>query len=111
MALGGKRVGAGRKKGLPNKATQARQAKIAAEGVTPLDVLIDGMRFHHARANEARNATPPDTDTAARELKEAGGFAKEAAPYVHPKLATVEHAGKDGGAIKVIITGADRGLL
>ncbi|WP_461357613.1 hypothetical protein [Bradyrhizobium ottawaense] len=34
-----------------------------------------------------------------------------AAPYVHPKLANVEHAGQDGGPIKIVITGDDAGLL
>ena len=80
MPRGGARPGAGRKKGEPNKATQQRQAEIAETGVTPLDVMIGAMRG----AWEAG-----DKDAAAR-------FAKDAAPYVHPRLAAVEHTGKDG---------------
>jgi len=42
------------------------------------------------------------------EVKKAAGLrdsaqscARDAAPYVHPRLATVEHSGKDGDAIAV----------
>lgn len=77
----------GRKKGSKNKATVEREtgvaeitAKAAAEGITPLEVMIGAMR--HAWDAE-------DKDAAAR-------FAKDAAPYVHPRLAAVEHTGKDG---------------
>lgn len=111
MPKGGKRPGAGRKPNTPNKATQDRQAKVASGGATPLDVLLDGMRFHHKIAQMAVAADPPEAKVAALALKEAREFARDAAPYVHPRLATVEHGGKDGGPIKVIISGADRGLL
>mgnify|MGYP007083491787 CR=1 FL=1 len=69
---GGKRQGAGRPKGSPNKATQARQEAIAESGLTPLDYMIGIMR------DEGK--------------PEAVRFeaAKAAAPYVHPKLSTVE---------------------
>lgn len=86
MARGGKREGAGRKKGTPNKATQERQAEIAASGLTPLDFMLQIMR---------------DQDRPTEDRFEA---AKAAAPYVHPKLANVEHSGKDGGPIEVTDT-------
>jgi hypothetical protein len=72
---GGKRTGAGRKAGVHNKASIARQAEIAASGQTPLDFLLSVMR------ND-------DCDMAVRQ-----DAAKAAAPYVHPKLASVEHKG------------------
>jgi hypothetical protein len=108
----------GRKKGSPNKANQARQAKIAAEGVTPLDVMIDNMRHSHMAAEDAERVLAKATEA---EFAGDGGFdllkarviqavnlrktaqeaARDAAPYVHPRLASVEHAGKDGGPIVV----------
>lgn len=111
MARGGKREGAGRKAGVPNKANFERQARIAEGGVTPLDVLIEGMRFHYSIAEEAKRAKPVITDDVTSALKSAREFAREAAPYVHPKLANVEHSGKDGGPLKVVIQGVDAGLL
>lgn len=71
----------GRTKGTPNKATAQKAAEIAASGETPLDYMLRIMRdgtVNHERRDD---------------------MAKAVAPYVHPKLATVEHAGKGGGAI------------
>ena len=42
----------GRRKGTPNKATAARQAEVAATGRTPLEVMLENMRFAHATAAE-----------------------------------------------------------
>ena len=91
--MGGKRAGAGRKPGVPNKANAERQAEIAASGVTPLEYMLDVLR--NPVADEKRR------DWAA----------KEAAPYVHPKLAATELTGKGGGPIQVNIAGDDAGLL
>ena len=44
MPRGGKRPGAGRKKGSPNKVTAAREAEIAASGLTPLDYMLGILR-------------------------------------------------------------------
>jgi hypothetical protein len=68
---GGRRPGAGRPRGSRNRRT--REAIAAAEqGVTPLNYLLQVM-------------WDPKNDTAAR--LEA---AKAAAPYVHPKLSSIE---------------------
>ena len=83
MAKGGKREGAGRKKGIPNKANFERQAEIAASGLTPLDYMLSVLRDETADRNIRLDA------------------AKAAAAYVHPKLANIEVAGKDGGALQV----------
>ena len=81
----------GRAKGAKNKATIEREAGIAeitaqakANGVTPLEVMVGAMRNAWDKG---------DHEGAAR-------FAKDAAPYVHPRLAAVEHTGKDGGPIE-----------
>lgn len=78
MARGGKRPGAGRKAGSPNKATAERQKAIEESGLTPLEYMLTIMR------DEAM--TPESRFEAA----------KAAAPYVHPKLAAVEHTSPDG---------------
>jgi len=66
----------GRKAGVPNKASIARQAAIAASGLTPLDYMLKQMR----------NAKlPPDMRLDA---------ARSAAPYVHPKLAQTQITGE-----------------
>lgn len=82
MAAGGKRAGAGRKKGVPNKRTAEVVQAVADGGITPLDYLLSVMR-----------------DEAGDPVRRVDA-AKAAAQYVHPKLAAVEHTGKDGGPIR-----------
>jgi hypothetical protein len=77
---GGRRAGAGRKPGVANKRTRAIVAAAAAEGVMPLEVMLQAMRAAHA----------------AGDLAAAAAFAKDAAPYLHPKLASVEVGGAPG---------------
>lgn len=84
MARGGSRPGAGRRKGVPNKASAARQKRVAATGVTPLEYMLGVMRDALA-------------DTSRRD-----DMAKACAPYVHPKLASVQHAGPNGGPIQTV---------
>jgi hypothetical protein len=83
---GGKRPGAGRKPNTPNKATQKRQEEVAASGLTPLDYMLSVLR---------NDLEPPEMRFEA---------AKAAAPYVHPKLSSIESSGKDGGPIKTVTT-------
>jgi hypothetical protein len=55
MAGGGSKPGerrGGRKRGTPNKASAARQAEAAAEGVMPCEVMLANMRFAYGRALE-----------------------------------------------------------
>ncbi len=75
----------GRKKGTPNKASAAKAAEIAASGLTPLDYMLSVMRDEKA------------------DQKRRDEMAKAAAPYVHPKLATMEHSGPGGQPIVVKI--------
>lgn len=87
----GKRTGKprGRPKGVPNKATAAKAAAIAASGLTPLDFMLQIMR----------DETKPDGLRA--------NMARDAAPYVHPRLAAVEHTGKGGGPVELVLKGSD----
>lgn len=68
----------GRKKGIPNKATIARQEAVAASGLTPLDFLLQTMRDESKEFGVRLDA------------------AKAAAQYVHPKLQPVD--GKTGSS-------------
>jgi hypothetical protein len=73
MALG-KKTG-GRKKGIPNRATAARVAEIAASGVLPLDYMLGVMR------DESQPQSRRDE------------MAKSAAPYLHSRLQATQHSG------------------
>jgi hypothetical protein len=88
-ARGGKRLGAGRRPGVPNKATVDRQNEVAATGATPLQVLIDTMRYHYREAQEKKRDKDHDRREVATSLQAACVAAEKAAPYVHPKLASI----------------------
>lgn len=79
---GGKRPGAGRKAGVPNKRTAAIQEAVASSGITPLDYMLQIMRL------EPSKDMPVDQLLAAITLRFEA--AKAAAPYVHAKLSSVE---------------------
>ncbi len=86
-ARGGVRKGSGRKKGSLTKRTRDIAERAAAEGLTPLEVMLKAMNQH----------------VAAERWDDAADRAKDAAPYMHAKLASIEHAGKDGGLIHIEI--------
>jgi hypothetical protein len=71
---GGRRPNAGRKAGFTTQKTRAIADAAAAAGITPLQVMIEAMRRHYD----------------AKDLDAAAAIAKDAAPYMHPRLSTVE---------------------
>lgn len=73
----------GRRKGTPNRATADKVAEVAASGLTPLDYMLKVMRDEN-------------NDQAIRL-----DAANKAAPYIHPKLASIEHSGPDGSALVI----------
>lgn len=85
MARGGVRAGAGRKAGALNKATAAQRKAVEDSGLTPLDYLLSVMRDVEV---------PRDVRVDA---------ANKAAPYVHSKLAQVDHRSSDGTMTPTII--------
>lgn len=89
---GGKRAGAGRKRGAATTRTREIADQAATEGITPLEVMLDAMRELHGKGEKAA----------------ASQIAKDAAPYMHPRLAAIEHTGKDGGPIVVALDDADK---
>lgn len=84
MAAKGQPKTGGRKKGTPNKASAQREAEIAASGLTPLEYLTSVYRNRKI-----------DLDTRV----DAAG---KAAPYVHPKLASIIHKGDTKQPIMVV---------
>jgi hypothetical protein len=75
--VGGRRPGAGRKPGSATKKTREIAERAAADGITPLEVMIQAMRSHYE----------------ANRLDEAASIAKDAAPYMHPRLQAIQHSG------------------
>jgi len=71
---GGARKGSGRKPGAANVKTREIADKAVQQGITPLEVMLEVM-------NSLRNAG---------ELEKAASVAKDAAPYLHAKLSSVE---------------------
>lgn len=71
-SYGGKRQGAGRKKGSAGKLHDAARAQAAAQGITPLAYLLGLLR--------------DDRQTQAVRID----AAKAAAPYLHAKLANLD---------------------
>ena len=78
MARGGSRKGAGRKKGQATKINEAAREQALSSGISPLDFMLSLLR---------------DTQLPRADRFEA---AKAAAPYVHARLAAVEHSGSVG---------------
>lgn len=74
MARGGARPGSGRKKGAATKKREEIAIQALESGQTPLDIMLEAMRLAYEQGG-AIAAMP---------------FAKDAAPYVHPKLANIE---------------------
>jgi hypothetical protein len=91
---GGARPGAGRKKGAATARTREIADKAASEGITPLEFMLQVMRTEPSLELE-----PKEAQAAVVLRFEA---AKAAAPYMHPRLAAVEHSGPDGGEMRQI---------
>ena len=72
---GGQRPGAGRKKGVQNRINAEARQKAIKGGVLPLEYMLQVMRS-------------PKADPTRRDE-----MARAAAPYVHPRLQQVQHAG------------------
>jgi hypothetical protein len=76
---GGARLGAGRKPGSLNSKTRAIAEKCADLGATPLEVMVEA---YLKLRDEGR-------------LEDAAKIAKDAAPYMHPRLSNIELSGDE----------------
>ncbi len=77
-----KRAGGARTESARGTKNANRKAGAAASGLTPLDYMLRILRDEAATPEERRWA------------------AQHAAPYVHPRMANVEHTGAGGGPIQ-----------
>lgn len=121
MTHGGKREGAGRKTGSLTTRTRDVAERAIAEGKSPLEVMLDNMSHFQQAALDAEailngltaeeysgvEMNPEDQfKKLLAEVKKAAGLrqmahdcARDAAPYLHPKLTAVTHSGPDGGPV------------
>lgn len=87
---------AGRPKGALGKTTRAIAERVAKEGVTPLEVLTQIMRerwtFYQQELKKPLEGR--DVQALAKAVEGAILAAEKAAPYMHPKLAAIEHSGE-----------------
>lgn len=88
---GGKRAGAGRKAGAVTKRTREIADAAMSDGITPLEYMLEVMR------KEPNPMLEPKDELAAIGLRFEA--AKAAAPYMHPRLAAIEHTGGDGAPL------------
>jgi hypothetical protein len=88
---GGKRPGAGRKRGVPNRRSLAALAEATATGeALPLPVLLKYMRRYEKLADETE-----DVKTREEYVMKACLLADKAAPYLHAKLSAVTQTVKN----------------
>ncbi len=127
MARGGKREGAGRPAGALTQKTREVAERALATGMTPLDVMLDNMRHFQQVALDAESvlegltaeefseqvptdASPEDQfKFLLAQVKKTVGLrqaaqdaARDAAPYIHPKLSATAHSGPNGGPIEFV---------
>jgi len=115
---GGARPGSGRKEGSLTKRTREIAEVAAAQGITPLEVMMSAMMaLYKEAANCSREINKHDdhgdkadehddghdtmiTENRIKLLNMAATIARHAAPYVHPRLSAIEHTGKDGAPLQ-----------
>ena len=74
MAHGGARLGAGRRRGALSQKTREVAEAAAQAGKTPLEVMVEAYRHFYHRGD----------------FEKAAAIAKDAAPYMHPRLSQIE---------------------
>lgn len=102
---GGVRKNAGRKEGAATKKTREIADREVENGLTPLEVMLNTMRIYVDEAVAFRKVHTEDGEidpkanaAALALLEKASEVAAKAAPYIHPRLASVEHSAKDPNA-------------
>jgi hypothetical protein len=70
-----------------------RERAVRESGLTPLDVMIESMRYLYGLAGKHQvGGAEPDQEKFMKFLAEARGAAKDAAPYVHSRMSATEAA-------------------
>jgi hypothetical protein len=124
MAHGGRREGSGRKPGAVTKRTREIADQALAEGKSPLEVMLENMRHFQQVALDAESVLAgltveeiggkdmsPDEQfkMLMAKAKNAAGFrqmaqecARDAAPFIHAKLASVTIGGDEESPVTLI---------
>ena len=95
MPRGGARPGAGRKRGSVTKKTAEISRQAAAQGITPLEVMMSAMRSFYENGDMEKAVT----------------VAASAAPYMHPRLSASSVDAKHSGDMtqRVVVKIEDAG--
>ena len=100
---GGRRTGAGRKLGSANKRTREIADQAMASGKSPLELMLSVMR-----SPKPKQASGEKTVLYLQRVQiwrqQCFDAAKAAAPYCHPRLQAIEHAGPEGDGVPQNIT-------
>ena len=100
---GGVRPGSGRKKGSVTNKTRIIAEQAMKEGITPIEVMLKNMRW----ADEQSTKLGKESPEGAAMRKVAQDAAKDAAPYLHPRLASTETVIQDKRSRNELIARAD----
>jgi hypothetical protein len=77
----------GRPKGSRNKRTRTLQAKAIEAGVLPIEVMLGAVAHFRRRARRVKEPERSEL------LERAAAIAAKVAPYIHPRLASIESRG------------------
>lgn len=105
MASGGKRAGAGRKKGVPNKKTQIVEEILESLGCNPLLNLVRIAMGERIMATTYLNKETGERveEAVIPTLDQQLAANKELCQYVYPKRKAIEHSGPGGEKAVLII--------
>ena len=118
-AHGGKRNGAGRKAGAATVKTREIADRAAAEGITPLEVMLANMRWAWneldglvaAVKDKVANGDSVEAALALRTLMTGRQLAQQcavdAASFMHPRMAAVDHT-SNGESMTAVYSGVPR---
>jgi hypothetical protein len=90
VARGGKRVGAGRKKGSKNVRLAAREEAMRVAGIEPKAFLLQALAHQHKMIQEEVAKDKPDAAAIAQAYAVGAEYASRAAPYCHPRLGQLD---------------------
>ena len=86
----------GRQKGTPNKRTEIAKSRAEDGGLLPLDIMLDNARWAHQQAAATFQkptgdfAEPQQSDDHLKYRRLANEWSKDAAPYIHSRLSSVD---------------------
>src|SRR4051794_35414149 len=90
MPRGGKRVGAGRKRGSRNVRLAAREEAMRVAGIEPKAFLLQALAHQHKIIQEENAKDEPNPAVIANAYAVGAEYASRAAPYCHPRLGQLD---------------------